>query len=452
MKNNKSLIIISIVLLNILVIFMVGQSLLGKSSQQDKLLEEARSLAKKELCSRSIDKYNEALLVKDELDIRLEMVSVYEKGLSINEFTNTYDVFNSVVTMVDLYKDEPIAYEKAADLLIKYQQYDSCAKILMQARDLKVTSENIEKYRNQVRYKYMKYFAMYTDIMPSFNGMYTVATQDGYVFLNDEGSPDVKGTFISATSFSEGYAVVKQIQSDGKERLFILNKEGARQAYLEGIESSSGVGKAKDKNANDILLLSCKVGDKYKYYDIEGNAVFGEYAFAGRFRNNIAAVMEAEGKWRLIDGTGKPIVDTVFSDVVLNEFDECAPKGLIIAKTGDKYHIYDLKGKQVGDFACDDAKAFVDDYAAFKSGEKWGFVDATGKVIIEPQYEDAKSFSNAMGAVKRGVMWSFINAKNEIVIEEEFSDVSYLNDKGICFVKDVKGEYWSYLQMYYTGK
>ena len=65
MKNNKALIIVAVVLLNVLVVFMIGQSLLGKTSQYDKTLNEARSLAEQELCSKSIAKYNEAIIIKD---------------------------------------------------------------------------------------------------------------------------------------------------------------------------------------------------------------------------------------------------------------------------------------------------------------------------------------------------------------------------------------------------
>ena len=449
-SNNKVLIIVAVVLLNVLVLYMIGQSLLGKASKYDLTLAEARSYAEQELCSKSIAKYNEALIIKDTLDVRLEMLDVYEKGLDIGEFTNSYDIFTAVSTMVETYREDARAYEEACTLFLKYSRYEECAEALMLARDLHVTSDKIEDFRNQVRYQYTKYFAMYTDMLPSFNGMYTVATNGDYTFLNDEGSPDFDGTFLAASSFSEGYAFVKAQHPDGNERSIVINKEGERQAYLTGVESSSGVGAAKDKDGNKILLLSGKVGERYKYYNVEGKEMFGDYAFAGRFRNNVAAVMESEGKWKLIDGTGKAIVDKTFSDVVLNEFDECAPKGLIIAKEGNKYHIYDLNGKQVGDFACDGAKAFVDDYAAFKNGDLWGFVDTKGNVIIEPQYEDAKSFSYNMGGVKTSGGWVFVNPSNEIVIQETFEDVDYLNDKGICFVKS--DGYWCYLKMYYTGK
>ena len=442
MKNNKTLIIVGVILLNVLVVFMIGQSLLGKTSQYDKTLAEARTYAKQELCSKSIAKYNEAIMIKDSLDVRLEMLDVYEKGLDIGEFTNSYDVFTAVSTMVETFREEKAAYEEACALFMKHSKYEECAKALMLARDLNVTSDKIEQYREQVRYQYTKYFAMYTGILPTFNGMYTVEANDEYTFLNDEGSPNFDGTFLAASSFSEGYAFVKAEHPDKKAKSIIINKDGERQAYLMGVESSSGVGAAKDKDDNKILLLSCKVGDKYKYFDIEGKEAFGEYTFA--------AVMESEGKWKLIDGTGKPIVDKTFSDVVLNEFDECAPKGVIFAKDGKKYHMYDLEGKQIGNFSCDGAKAFVDEYAAFKIGDKWGFVDSKGKVIIDPQYEDAKSFSYNMGGIKTSEGWAFINPSNEIVIQEIFEDVDYLNDKGICFVKS--DGYWCYLKMYYTGK
>lgn len=449
-SNNKVWIILAVVLLNVLVLYMIGQSLLGKASRYDIALEEARSYAKQELCSKSIAKYNDVILIKDTLAVRLEMFDVYDKGLEIGEFNNPYDIFTAVSATVEAYREDPVAYEEACALFMKYGKYAECANALMQARDLHVTSDKIEEYRGQVRYQFTKYFAMYTELLPAFDGMYMVGANGEYTFINDEGSPSLDGTFLSASSFSEGYAFVKASHPEKNERSIIINKEGQRQAYLDGVESSSGVGAAKNKDGDKILLLSCKVGDTYKYYNVEGKEVFGGYAFAGRFRNNVAAVMESEGNWKLIDGTGKTIVDKTFSDVILNEFDECAPKGLIFAKEGGKYHIYDLQGKQIGDFACDDAKAFVDDYAAFKSGELWGFVDATGKVIIEPQYEDAKSFSYSMGGVKTSGGWVFINPFNEIVIQDTFEDVDYLNDKGICFVKT--DGYWCYLKMYYIGK
>ena len=450
MKNNKPLIIIGVILLNVIVIFIIGQSLLGKASSYDLKVAEAREYAEQELCSKAITAYNEALIMKDTLDLRLEMIDVYKKGIEIGEFVNTYDIITSVTTAVDAYRTTPKVYEAACDLFLQYGKYEDCAKILMQARDLHVSSDKIDEFREKVRYQYTKYFAMYSNVLPENNEMYTVETEGNYTFLNNEASPNVKGGYTYASSFSNGYAFVQTVDAEGKTRSFVINKSGERQIYINDAETSSGVGKGKDKDGNELLLLACKVGDTYSYYGMNGKKLFGEYQFSGRFRNNIAAVQEKDGKWKLINATGSTITDKTFTDVILNEFDECAPKGFIFVKEGEKYHLYNHKMERIGNFECDGAKPFAGDYAAFKSGELWGFVNTDGKVIIEAQYEDAKSFSGSMGAIYGGGTWRFVNSKGEVVIKETFEDVGYMSESGICFVK-TKG-YWSYLKFFYTGK
>lgn len=451
MKNNKPLVFIAIILLNVLVVYSVGQSFLGKSSSYEMKVEEARNYAKQELCSKAIAAYEEAITVKDTLELRLEMIDVYKKGLEIGEFTNAYDVVTAVTLAVDNYRKIPKVYEAACDLFLKYGEYEDCAKLLMQARDLHITSDVLKEYLSKVRYQYTKYYAMYTDVLPVFDGVYTVAADNTYSFLNSEASPDMEGGYIYASSFANGYAFVQTKNADGNIRSFVINKDGERQVYLDNVEISSGVGKGKNKDGKDVLLLACKVGDSYKYFDINGKELFGDYRFAGRFRNNVAAVQDKDGKWELINAEGAAVTDKKFTDVVLNEFDECAAYGYIFAKEKDKYHLYDYnKIEQIGDFFCDGAKAFAGDLAAFKSGELWGFVNNEGEVVIKPQYEDAKSFSNELGAVYGANSWKFINSNGEKVISEEFDDVGYLSDEGVCFVK-TKG-FWSYLKFYYTEK
>ncbi len=450
MKNNKVLIIIGVIVLNILVGYVVGQSLMGKESEYDIILSEARELRDRDLCSRAIVKYKDALNYEDSLELRAEILKVYEKGIDSGEIDTSYDIFSFAEQTVTEYRNNPKAYEAACDLFLKYNKYENCANILMQARDLRVSSDKINAAREQIRYQHTKHYSMYTALSPMFDGMYTAMSDGFYKYLNEDASVAIDGAFVYASSFSEGYAFVKVIDSTGEEKAFVINKSGQRYEYFTGVESSSGVGKAKKADGTDTYLLSCKTGEVYKYYTLDGKEAFGEYKFAGRFRNNVAAVKVSENEWKLINGAGVPINNMTYTDVILNEHDECAPKGFIFAMHDGKYHMYDLTGKQIGDFSCDSAKAFVDDVAAFKSGELWGFVDSTGKEVVSPQYEDAKSFSNGIGGVMLGQRWFFINKSGEKVIEETFDNVDYLNNKGICFVEN-EG-HWSYLKMYYTGK
>ena len=93
MKSNKTLIIIGIILLNILVIYMVGQSFFGKKSPYELKVAEAREYAEKELCSKSITAYKEALTIKPSVELNIEILSVFEKGIEIGEFQKSYKVF-----------------------------------------------------------------------------------------------------------------------------------------------------------------------------------------------------------------------------------------------------------------------------------------------------------------------------------------------------------------------
>lgn len=449
MKNNKAIIIIAIVLLNVLVVFMLGQSLMGKASKYDLKLEEARALRDGELYARAISAYEEAAGMEDTAELRVEMIAAFDLGLTSGEFTKTYSIFNDVEDYVEAFHDDVTIYEAACELYCKYGDYERCAETLRRAKKEKLSSDKLTEILRDVQFRYEKHYSMYGQVMPEFDGMYAFEKNGLYGYLNSEASTELESIYTSATAFYNGYAVVSMLNIYGEEQFVVIDKDGQRYAYLEGIDETSGVGGAKDEDGKAQSLIACKTGDTYKYYNLDGEVVFGDYAYAGRFRNNIAAVQDSTGKWQLIDGTGKPIVDMTFTDVVLNEFEECAPKGLIIAQDGDKYHIYDTAGERVGNFGCDYAKAFVDQYAAFEKDGLWGFVDADGNVLIEPQYDDAKSFSNGLGAVMTSNGWSLVNSDNEVITQEYFEDLGYLSSKGVCFVK-TRG-YWSYITVYYTN-
>ncbi len=449
MKNNKVLIIIAVILLNALVVFTVTQSLMNQTDEYGDAVAEARAFAEKELCSRSIKRFKEALAMEDSPELRMEMIDVYQKGIEIGEFSGSYEIFRFIGESAQTYSDNVQMYEKVCEMYMRYNKIEECAELLIQAKQLGVTSDKIEQYRENIRYKYSVHYATYTDVIMSNDGSFTAKTANGrYTFLGDTGS-SASGTYLLASTFSEGYAFVKTTHPDGNDRSVIIDKSGERQVYLDGVVSSSGVGKITDKDGETKYLLACDTGDGYKYLDINGNEAFGDYAFAGRFRNNIAAVKEKDGNWRLIDGTGNAVTDKSFSDIVLNESDECSARGTVIAKLGEKYHLYSLNGEQIGDFSCDNAKAFVGEYAAFQKDGLWGFVATDGKIIIQAQYDDAESFSNGLGAVLAGNGWTLINADNEAVLADTFVDIGYLNSKGVCFVK-TNNERWSYIKFYYN--
>lgn len=448
MKNNKVLLIIGVVLMNLLVVFMIGKSLMGQETDYDVSLQEARSLAEKELYSRAITAYEEAAEQEPSVELYLEMIEAYKKGILSGEFSRASSAISDAAEYVDKFPEDPALYEAVCALMMEYEEYEDCAELLQEANGRHVTSDGLKALIQQLRYLYDYSYSMYTQVMPESGSLYVVERDGVYSYLDENGASELDDGFTFATPFGNGYAYVRIMSPDGTEKHVVITSEGERYSYLTDIETSSGVGAAKDAEGETLLLLACKSGETYSYYNIEGEKVFGSYAFAGRFRNNVAAVKETNGQWKLIDGSGNQIVNKTFTDVALNELDECAPKGVIFAQEGGKYSMYDPYGERIGSFTCDGAKPFVDQYAAFKQGQQWGYVDMEGNVVIQPQYTDAKSFSNKLAAVRTEAGWVCIDPQNQVVINEVFEDVLYLTDAGLCFVK-TEG-FWSCLEMYYT--
>lgn len=436
MKNNKLLIIVAIILLNVLAVTMITGSLFSGNSEYEEAIAKARGLYEDNLCGKAIAQYKKVLEIDDTIEARTEMISTYKKGLENGEFTNMYEVNSQVFAVVDYHRNEAAAYEYAAQFFFDVEEYGNCVTVLKQAEHEEISSAKLTELTDNVKYKYSLAYAMYSEVKPVFDGKYAIREGDSYRYLNTKVSSTVGSDYVYASSFSEKLAFVKK---DGYS--FLVDEAGVRQAYFnDSIVRSSGVGSG---------LLSCLEDDVYKYYDINGKYKFGEYKFAGRFRNNIAAVQTAADEWYLIDPQGNKLFEKKFEDIVLNEHDECAARGVIFAKTDGKYSMYDLELNQIGDLQCDDACPFVTEgYAAFEKNGKWGFVDDKGKVVIEPKFDAAKSFSNGLAGVKKGKTWSFIDTKGDIVIEGQFEDVDYMNEEGICFVKS-EG-YWTYMSLYYV--
>lgn len=448
MKNNKILIIIVVIFLNLLVIYMVGQNIANQTSEYDIAMAEAQEFSDQKLYSLAIEKYQEALDLEKDPQACLKIIETYKLGIASGEISNTYSVFSAITDFAERFPQNADVLEAACRILAENKRYEDCVEILKRVQAQKIETEALNQLFKQIQFKHKVSYGTYNQVMPEAGG-FIVAEKNGvYSYLDTQANEELEEGYIYATSFTNGYAYVQTNSPEGELLHMIIDENGQRRKYIEGIETSSGVGRAWNSEKEEILLLACKIGNSYAYFDMEGNMLEKQYAYAGRYRNNVAAIQNADGKWQLINGEGKAITEKTFSAVSLNEMEECAPAGIVFASDGTTYHMYDINGAQIGSFACDEAKPFVGEYAAFKSGDKWGFVDKVGNVVIEAQYADAKSFSNGMGAVLTDAGWCFINAENEMVITEAYADALYLTDDGICFVK--MDTYWGYLEMYYT--
>lgn len=435
MKLNKYLIIVLIIVFNVLAIIVAVPAMFSENEEYEGFLQEARRYSEQNLCEKAMISYSRAAEIQDDIALREEMANVYYRGIQNGEFSSYYGFSDFLFSMMDDYRKELLAYEIAIPYLFQFQQYEDCVAALSQAEKFQIDSEKISDIREKIKYLYEINFSTYENVIYTPEDGYLVKNEQ-YRFLSETMGPVNGIGYEYATPLLEGLALVKL-----EDATVLVSDNGRREAYFSNeISESTGVGDS---------LIACKVGDVYAYYDLQGNKLFGNYIFAGRFANGVAAVMTEEG-WQIIDTEGKPINDGYFEEIKLSQTNDCAQAGIIIAKSKGKYGLYDCEATKIAEIAIDDADVFLEQagYAACKIGDKWGYMDYSGQIVIAPQYAEAKSFSNGLAGVKEDDVWSFINSENEIVITGEFSDVSYFNKKGYCFTK---GEiYWQYLSRYYN--
>lgn len=435
MKSNKTLMAIAVVVLTALAIYISVPDILNSGNKYDELLKQARDYNKNNLCQKAMIVYDQVLEQEDSLELRIEMAKNFRQGMENGEFSSYYKYSGFLFDFLDKYRKEPKAYDVVVKYLYDFDKIEDCILAIYQAEDFNIKTDTIDKIRDEIRYKCMTNFSTFEDVSMAADGSYLIKNEKYSLYSDSVGSIFGK-KFDYATPMTDGFAFVK----DGKYS-YVISSDSVREAYYPNdVSESTGVGES---------LVACKIGDTYSYYNLIGKKVFGEYQFAGRFANGVAPVKTDKG-WFLIGVDGKQIGSSFFEDIKLSQANDCSQSGLIVAKSGKKYAIYNCELKKISDNSFDDADVFMqkDDLLAIKNDGKWGFVDATGKVVIKPQYEDAKSFSNGLAGVKKGEYWSFINSKNQEVITGEFKDANYFNSKGNCFVKN--DNYWYYLSRYYN--
>ena len=194
---------------------------------------------------------------------------------------------------------------------------------------------------------------------------------DQWGYINNSGEIIIKPQFVSAGLFHEGRALV-QLRS-GDKSVFINEKgEVVGELKYDGIIKFS-----KDVTAVKI-----------------GGGVEGQYY--------------VEGKWGVIDGTGKFIVNPQFD--AIGEFSE--------------------------------------DLAPIKIHNKWGFIDRTGEIIIKPQFKWVTEFSEGLAAADNGKV-GFIDRTGRFVIRPRFNNARSFRE-GLAPVKNKKYGDWGYIDK--TGK
>lgn len=150
------------------------------------------------------------------------------------------------------------------------------------------------------------------------------------------------------------------------------------------------------------------------------------------FSNGVAWV-KIDGKWGLIDKSGKEVVKPKYDEA--GNFSE----DLAWVKLNEKYGFIDNSGKEVIKPKYDGAGNFSEGLAGVKIDGKWGFIDKIGKEVVKPKYDWGESFRAGLAKVKLDGKWGFIDKTGKEVVKPKYDRADSFSE-GLASVK-LDGKY-----------
>ncbi len=139
------------------------------------------------------------------------------------------------------------------------------------------------------------------------------------------------------------------------------------------------------------------------------------------FSNGVAWV-KIDGKWGLIDKSGKEVVKPKYDEA--GNFSE----DLAWVKLNEKYGFIDNSGKEVIKPKYDGAGNFSEGLAGVKIDGKWGFIDKIGKEVVKPKYDWGESFRAGLAKVKLDGKWGFIDKTGKEVVKPKYGRIDSFSE------------------------
>jgi KWG Leptospira. len=201
--------------------------------------------------------------------------------------------------------------------------------------------------------------------------------------------------------------------------------------------------KYKEEYCRDLILVG-KEGDKYdkdkyKYglIDEKGREILRtEFDWVVPYKDLI--LVRKGDKWGIFDIKGKTV-----TEVLRTEFDEVAPyDDLILAIKGDKWGIFDLKGKTLLPIKYDWI-SFEDikegrEFVRIKENYEVGLADRKGNIVIPPKYDDIKIVIGNNVVFQIEAYFGIADINGREILPAEYEDFSVFNENLFLMSKDLK--------------
>lgn len=188
---------------------------------------------------------------------------------------------------------------------------------------------------------------------------------------------------------------------------------------------------------NDLIAVNC---DYCFYMNPDGNTSFyvnsAERIYA--FKNGFARIMkkdDAGQKYGYINEKGQILLECIYDDAT--DFSE---KGVAVVAKDGKYGIIDKTGKEIIQFKYDYICEYNNGRAKVFNDGKYGYLNPGGREIIKCKYDSITDFkdNDYAIAIKDGKEY-FINRSEKVVSIDTYLDLSVQNNTLITKVDGLFG-------------
>lgn len=432
MKNYRGITPIALVVLMALSIYNMFSSYQSQNAQYKKYLKQAREYAGDGIMTDALFMYNNALEMRESLELRLET------GQMLVTLGEQSEATAWAKRMVEKYKNESKAYDFLLDCYIAQEKYTDCFQLYDEAKSRSVASKDFEEKMRNMEYRYEFGDGGFEEVGVFSSGYCPVLSEEKWGYMRLSGNMAISrqfqtaGVFTSTTVEGSEQDVICAPVTDMAGDVYYINDEGKKKFIVRNIKDCTYIGPVVDN------VLVAAVGEKYAYYDLDFNKLSQDYDMASTMNAGTGVVKIGE-KWNIINGEFV-LSDVTFDGFVLDEKGMAFRAGRAFALLDGKYYLVDTNGKKVSDEAFEEAEMFMSKgYAAVKKDGLWGFVDMDGKLVIPCQYEGAHSFTMDMAAVKKDGLWGYIDTEENVLIDYTFEDAKHINDAGNAFVDNGRG-------------
>ena len=330
--------------------------------------------------------------------------------------------------------DTEMARENADEAVFEeafayYKEQSNLKKALEVAKDgiSKTKSEKLENLYESNRYAYTVGYDYYDDVTEIYNNTAVVEKENKWGLVTTSGAGVLPCSYEKMSNYSNSRVIIQ----DGDD-ITAIDTNGNRIALLHE--------EAEDFGAFGDSVIMLKLTDGWHMAGSSFITILPTaYEEIGMLSNGAAAA-KLDGKWGLVNTSEQWVLQPEYDDVVCDSLGRSYAQSCVFVRDGDLVKLLvNLEDgfAQAGD-PFEDAKPFLDLYAAVKQNGKWGFADTDGTIVIDCQFEDAKSFGQHLAAVKQDGKWGYIDRTGNVVIPCIYEDADSFQN-GHAFVKTEAG-------------